>query len=134
MPVVNVFPLILVAVATPIFGVVSVGEPWRTTVEPVPVVVAALMAVPFPAKTGLFTVVERVIAGVVVAVATVPASPFAETTETDVTVPAPATVEVRTRPVIESISIGRTVVELVLDCPPATVIRFPSLISSAIIK
>ena len=36
------------------------------------------------------TVVESVIAGVVVAVATVPAKPFADTTETLVTVPVPA--------------------------------------------
>jgi hypothetical protein len=37
-------------------------------------------------------VVESVIAGVVVALATVPAKPFADTTETVVTVPVPLTV------------------------------------------
>jgi len=47
---------------------------------------AALIAVPFPLRTPVIVVV-RVIAGVVVAVATVPANPFAVTTETLVTVP-----------------------------------------------
>lgn len=46
------------------------------------------MAVPFPFKSPV-TVVESVIAGVDVDVATVPASPFADTTETSVTVPVP---------------------------------------------
>ena len=44
------------------------------------------MAVPLPFKTPV-TLVVRVIAGVVVAVATVPAKPFADTTDTLVTVP-----------------------------------------------
>ncbi len=49
---------------------------------------AALNAVPFP-FTRPVTVVDSVIAGVVVAVATVPAKPLAETTEALVTVPEP---------------------------------------------
>ena len=44
------------------------------------------IAVPFPDNTPV-AVVVRVIAGVVVAVATVPAKPFALTTDTEVTVP-----------------------------------------------
>jgi hypothetical protein len=51
--------------------------------------VAADIAVPLPFKTPVMDV-ETVIAGVEVAVATVPAKPLAETTETLVTVPAPA--------------------------------------------
>lgn len=47
---------------------------------------AALIAVPLPFKRPV-TEVVKVIAGVVVFVATVPAKPFAVTTETDVTVP-----------------------------------------------
>ena len=49
---------------------------------------AALMAVPFPFRMPVILVVS-VIAGVVVAVATVPANPLAETTLTVVTVPPP---------------------------------------------
>ena len=71
-------------------GAISVGPLFSTTVEPVPVVVAALMAKPLPASTGLFMLVVRVIAGVDVAVATVPAKPLAVTTDTLETVPAPA--------------------------------------------
>jgi hypothetical protein len=48
---------------------------------------AAVIAVPSPARTGALTVVDNVMAGVVVAVATVPARPFMLTTDTDVTVP-----------------------------------------------
>lgn len=48
--------------------------------------VAALIAVPLPCKIPV-TVVEMVMAGVLVAVATVPAKPLALTTETEVTVP-----------------------------------------------
>ena len=48
--------------------------------------VAALIAVPLPLSTPVI-VVDSVMAGVVVAVATVPARPFADTTETLVTVP-----------------------------------------------
>ena len=51
--------------------------------------VAAEMAVPLPLSTPV-TVVEIVMAGVDVAVATLPENPLAETTETLVTVPAPA--------------------------------------------
>ena len=50
---------------------------------------AALIAVPLPFSSPVM-VVESVIAGVVVAVATVPANPLAETTDTDVTVPVAA--------------------------------------------
>ena len=77
-----------VAVAAPSVGVVSVGEVSSTT-EPLPVVDAAEIAVPSPDKMPVMVVVS-VIAGVEVAVATVPAKPLAETTETLVTVPAPA--------------------------------------------
>jgi hypothetical protein len=66
---------------------VRVGEADKTTVLPVPVVLAAEIAVPLPARTGLLIVVSIVIAGVVVAFATVPAKPLVDTTETVVTVP-----------------------------------------------
>lgn len=92
-------------------GAISVGPLFKTTVEPVPVVVAALMAVPLPARTGLLMLVVRVIAGVDVAVATVPAKPFAVTTDTLDTVPAPALKYVAK----SSISICQTFV--VLDTP-----------------
>lgn len=51
-------------------------------------------------------VVDRVIAGVVVEVATVPAKPLAETTEADVTVPEPelSVVQVGVVPVPEEVS------------------------------
>jgi hypothetical protein len=68
-------------------GVVREGLVASTT-APVPVVLAADTAVPLPSKIPL-TVVLRVIAGVVVELATVPARPLAETTETLVTVPIP---------------------------------------------
>ena len=55
--------------------------------------VAALIAVPLPFSRPVI-VVESVIAGVVVAVATVPASPLADTTETLVTVPPPSVAHV----------------------------------------
>ena len=48
--------------------------------------VAAEIAVPLPFRTPVMVVVS-VIAGVVVAVATVPAKPLAEATEAEVTVP-----------------------------------------------
>lgn len=73
------------AVGVPRAGVTSVGDVARTTL-PLPVVLAALIAVPLPERIPV-TDVLRVIAGVVVAFATVPAKPFAETTETVVTVP-----------------------------------------------
>ena len=50
--------------------------------------VAALIAVPLPFSSPVM-VVDSVIAGVVVAVATVPASPLADTTDTLDTVPRP---------------------------------------------
>ena len=50
--------------------------------------VAALIAVPLPFSTPVM-VVDNVTAGVVVAVATVPASPLADTTDTLVTLPTP---------------------------------------------
>lgn len=74
-----------VALATPSAGVTRVGEVAKTT-EPEPVVAAALIAVPLPERMPV-TVVESVIAGVVVAVATVPAKPLADTTDTLVTLP-----------------------------------------------
>ena len=49
---------------------------------------AALMAVPLPLSKPVIVVVS-VMAGVVVAVATVPAKPLADTTDTLVTVPEP---------------------------------------------
>ena len=49
---------------------------------------AAAIAVPLPYKTPEMLVVS-VMAGVVVAVATVPAKPLADTTDTLVTVPVP---------------------------------------------
>lgn len=76
------------AEGVPRAGVTSVGEVASTTL-PLPVVVAALMAVPLPDSMPVTDVV-RVIAGVLVAVATVPAKPLAVTTETLETVPAPA--------------------------------------------
>ena len=69
--------------------VAILGPVAKTTVEPLPVVVAAEIAVPLPARAGALTVVANVIAGVVVLLATEPLKPFAVTTETDVTVPPP---------------------------------------------
>lgn len=112
----------------PRFGVTRVGDVARTT-APEPVVDAAEIAVPFPERMPV-TVVERVMAGVVVLSATVPAKPFAETTETSVTVPDPDAASVRRRPVVASIRKGSTVVALVLERPPATVILFSSRINS----
>jgi hypothetical protein len=73
------------AVAAPILGVTNVGLVANTT-APEPVVDAALIAVPLPCRIPV-TVVDRVIAGVELALATVPAKPLADTTETLVTVP-----------------------------------------------
>jgi len=83
-------PVAFVSVAlvgVPRIGVTSVGEVASTT-APLPVVVAALMAVPLPERMPVIEVV-RVIAGVEVEFATVPAKPFAVTTETSETVPPP---------------------------------------------
>lgn len=71
----------------PRFGVVRTGDVASTT-APEPVVEAAEMAVPLPLNMPVMLVL-KVIAGVVVAVATVPASPLALTTLTEVTVPPP---------------------------------------------
>jgi len=92
-------------------GEVSEGEVDKTTL-PEPVVDAAETAVPFPCKIPV-TEVERVIAGVVVAVATVPARPLAETTETDVTVPPPD--------VLDMVLLPPTVVTVIPE-PPDMVI------------
>lgn len=102
-----------VAVATPSVGVTSVGLVASTTL-PEPVVVAAEIAVPLPCKIPV-AVVEIVIAGVVVAVATVPANPFAVTTETLVTVPEAEALSIRRRPVTGSSFRGNTTVASVLD-------------------
>ena len=58
------------------------------TIELEPVVAAAARFVPLPVKIPLIEV-PNVIAGVVVALATVPVNPLADTTETEVTVPEP---------------------------------------------
>jgi len=71
----------------PSAGVTRVGLVAKTTL-PEPVVVAAEIAVPLPERIPVMLVVS-VIAGVEVAVATVPANPLVVTTETDVTVPVP---------------------------------------------
>ena len=71
----------------PSAGVTRVGEVANTT-SPLPVVVAAEIAVPLPWRMPVMEV-EIVMAGVLVAVATVPAKPFAGTTETLLTVPEP---------------------------------------------
>jgi len=83
------------------------------------------IAVPLPDNTPVM-VVERVIAGVVVAVATVPANPLALTTDTEVTVPDVAglaqeggdpVVAVRTCPVVPSGSIDGMPVVPVIKTP-----------------
>lgn len=71
----------------PRIGAIRVGPLFKTAVDPVPVVVAAEMAVALPARIGALIVVLIVMAGVVVALATVPANPLAVATETVVTVP-----------------------------------------------
>lgn len=73
----------------PSAGVTSVGELLNTTVEPDPVVVAAEMAVPLPARTGLLMVVVSVSVGLAALPSDVPASPFAVATDTVDTVPPP---------------------------------------------
>jgi hypothetical protein len=81
-------PVIFVPISTegvPRFGVISVGLVANTTL-PVPVLGAALIAVPLPCKMPV-TVVDNVMTGVVVGVATVPARPLADSTDTLVTVP-----------------------------------------------
>ena len=78
-------PVALVKVplaGVPKTGAIRVGPLFKTTVDPEPVVVAAEIAVPLPARTGLLIEVVSVIAGVVVGLATVPAKPLAVTTDT----------------------------------------------------
>lgn len=78
-------PVALVKVplaGVPKTGAIRVGPLFKTTVEPEPVVVAAEIAVPLPARAGLLIEVVSVIAGVVVGLATVPAKPLAVTTDT----------------------------------------------------
>src|SRR5665213_26779 len=58
------------ALGVPKSGVIRVGLVCKTTVLPVPVVVAAIIAVPSPANTGAVTVVESVMTGVVVGLVT----------------------------------------------------------------
>jgi hypothetical protein len=72
----------------PKFGVVNVGEVERTTVLPLPVVVAAEIAVPFPASTGELIVVLNVRIGSVPPL-DVPAKPFEDETPTVLTEPPP---------------------------------------------
>jgi len=89
-PVVRGRPVPLVsttAEGVPSAGVIRVGLVFKTTL-PVPVVVAAEIAVPLPCSIPVM-VVDKVIAGVVVGFATVPARPLADTTDTVVTVPDP---------------------------------------------
>lgn len=77
------------ALGVPRFGVVSEGDVASTTVLPLPVVVAALIAVPFPASAGAFIVVVSVSVGAFALPSDVPASPFAVATATLETVPPP---------------------------------------------
>ena len=89
-------PVALVSVplaGVPKIGAMSVGPLFSTTVEPLPVVVAALIAVPFPARTGLFIVVESVSSGLLGSPSLVPASPFALAIEMLETVPPPVAYE-----------------------------------------
>ena len=96
-PVVNGKPVAFVRVpdaGVPSTGVVRVGleivgDVARTTL-PDPVVDALDTDVPLPWSNPL-TLVDSVMAGAVVGLATVPANPLAETTDAVVTVPAPAT-------------------------------------------
>lgn len=84
-----------------IIDVTNVGDVARTT-APEPVVVAADMAVPLPESMPVIEV-DMVIAGVVVAFATVPAKPLADATDTEVTVPDPPPAEsVKSLPVVWS--------------------------------
>jgi hypothetical protein len=90
LPAVNPEPVPVILVPTNAVGVSSAGDVneglvARTTL-PVPVVVAADIAVPLPCKMPV-TVVVNVKAGVVVGLVTVPANPFALTKEKLDTVP-----------------------------------------------
>jgi hypothetical protein len=82
-----------VAVKDPVIvGVAMEGLVASTIVPPLPVTAHPEIAVPFPCRQGAVTVVEIVIAGVDVGVATVPAKPFPEVTDALVTVPDPLVV------------------------------------------
>ena len=78
--------------------------------------VAATKPVPFP-LTNPVTVVERVIAGVVVGVATVPERPFAVTTEVDDTVPPVTTVDHELSPLKYVVAFAVPVGETVASVP-----------------
>lgn len=85
-------PVALVSVplaGVPSAGAINVGPLFSTTVLPVPVVVAALMAVPLPASTGLLIDVVRVNVGADALPSLVPANPFAVATDIVETVPPP---------------------------------------------
>ena len=85
-------PVAFVSVAlvgVPSIGVTNVGEVARATVLPDPVVVAAEIAVPLPARTGLLIVVVSVSVGAPALPSEVPANPFAVATATVDTVPPP---------------------------------------------
>ena len=77
-------PLKVAAPLVPV--VVKVIGDWKSVLA-----TAALIAVPLPFRRPVMLVVT-VMAGVVVALATEPAKPFAEATDTVVTVPLPETV------------------------------------------
>lgn len=76
-------------VGVPSTGVTSVGDVERTTVEPVPVVDAAVSAPPDAPNTVAVTVVARAMAGVVVGFVIVKSKPFPSVPDTLVTVPPP---------------------------------------------
>jgi hypothetical protein len=79
-----VFEVAVILAAVPVVFWFNVGNS---------LAIAAAIDVPLPNKIPV-TVVDIVIAGVVVEVATVPAKPLAVTTLTEVTVPVPATAQV----------------------------------------
>jgi hypothetical protein len=78
-------------------------------------------------------VVVRVIAGVVVAVATVPAKPLAVTTETEETVPEPVGISTSMRPFTGFTATRVGVVLSTLDTPIRVGTWFPSCFASAIL-
>ena len=104
-----------------LFGGVGTAPPTVAVITGKSEFTAALIAVPFPSNTPVIDV-DNVIAGVDVAVATVPAKPLAEATETEVTVPTAPVASVNNLPVTLSIVIGKVTEESALDTPSATVI------------
>jgi hypothetical protein len=76
-------------VGVPKIGVTSVGEVDRTTVEPEPVVAAAVSAPPDEPRTVAVTDVARAMAGVVFGLVIVKSNPLPSVPVTDVTVPPP---------------------------------------------